>query len=181
MGRKQVEAIARAHGAHIEKGALQSVEPEEVKDEITGTLKDPKIQDKILHPDEKKITLEGDEEITLHKPSIQAGRRIYGFATRVLADAAQMTPPSRPDLIPVRAASILCSRGDLERELLVHVCKLRGKTGQVTDDRAEDLADELGERVSQSDIALLFAELSLIAGIGAQDPKKSPSPRRRRT
>lgn len=126
-------------------------------------LDDPNDQDRILNPLPRTFKLRDGYSMTLNEPSLRDRRRIFGFASRVIADACSL-PGINKGLLPIRTISLLNSREDLETEMFFWCAKLFGPPGQVTDEQANEFANEIADNASPKDALPIFEALCTIAG-----------------
>lgn len=138
-------------------------------------LDDAATQHEIMHPDPVTVKLSyGD--VRLHQPSIEMQRRISGFVNGVVSDVAEDHPKALLDnrLFANRLASKLTINKNLERIVFLLAAKLFDKPGRVDDDMAEEFADEISSKATSDDVAVLYAQLVVLARVNDAAPKQDP-------
>jgi hypothetical protein len=154
-----LKRITKQHGGKLEG---THSEPETSKTPQVD-LDDPTEQHNILHPGPKEIIFGDGYVVRLHEPSLEARRQIFGFATRVVGDAASL-PGLRSGLLPLRILSLLNARKDLSSELFHWAAVLFDGPGKVSDEQAKEFADEIASHAWPKDLGPLYDAIATIAG-----------------
>lgn len=155
-------------------------------------------QEKILNPETVKVKLSYGE-IELHQPSVAQRRRIYGFVTRLFVDAAALPGASSGGLFGTRISSLLNENQYYDEKIeawreprmrlgevglcdkmMLLVAKIMGKPGTVSDEQAGKLAQEIYDKADADDVAILYAQLGLLARVNETANTNPPKRRRKK-
>jgi hypothetical protein len=120
-------------------------------------------QERIRNPEGCDVQL-SYATLHLYPPSIAMRRRVYGFCSRIIADAGSTLAPNQ-SIYAMRLVAIINERPDVEATLLRYTAYLCAQPGAIEADNAIELATEIGENATADDLAILFNHLCEAAEI----------------
>jgi len=162
-----LDAIQAARQEAREQAKAVVADPNSTPEAIAEAQKDlddPVVQDEIMNP-VPKLTELSYCSITLHPLSARMERKYHGFATSVLASAAQrrnVIGSSRVGTLQIKAC--LVEEDPLIDGLMYYTAIATGEPGKVSEAEAAKLMIEFDNNLKIDDCLILFSTLGEITG-----------------